>query len=327
MSAYCQGLILCEQPLIVYSSHYQAAAAAVNTLPSVIGDREAIFLPLTGWTMERPGEIAAARQYVERRREQYPNHRIIFMSNTQEEVDGLCRAGVEAKKFSHNFTVSKDVFHPIEGVERRFDAVYNAQIARWKRHELAQNINRLILIYYNYDGNGLDYFNYLKETLKDADFANEHMTDPPHSYLLPSLINQLYAQSGCGLSLSAEEGANFASIEYLLAGLPVVSTRNIGGRDEFFDSYNCLFAAENPVSVAEAVTEILGRNLDRNRIRNNTVEKQAHIVNEFCHFVNDLIKQHGGTSDIFTYWDKIYCNKLLHWCSLEEFLDLCRIET
>ena len=99
MSAYCQGLILCEQPLIVYSSHYQAAAAAVNTLPSVIGDREAIFLPLTGWTMERPGEIAAARQYARQSSRaavighledsSHPNHDGLFSLKINSQAKGL----------------------------------------------------------------------------------------------------------------------------------------------------------------------------------------------------------------------------------------------
>ena len=48
--------------------------------------------------------------------------------------------------------------------------------------------------------------------------------------------------SQVGLCLSKSEGAMFASIEYLLCGLPIVSTKSVGGRDIFFTDENCIIA-------------------------------------------------------------------------------------
>ena len=43
-------------------------------------------------------------------------------------------------------------------------------------------------------------------------------------------------RSRTGLCLSEREGAMFASIEYLLCGLPIVTTPSIGGRHVFFEA-------------------------------------------------------------------------------------------
>lgn len=67
--------------------------------------------------------------------------------------------------------------------------------------------------------------------MKFPQYENGHYVH----YFSIDKINEIYGQSRCGLILSAEEGACFAAMEYLLCGLPVVTTPNIGGRDEFFD--------------------------------------------------------------------------------------------
>ena len=45
------------------------------------------------------------------------------------------------------------------------------------------------------------------------------------------------------------EGANYSSSEYLLCGLPVVSTESSGGRDYWFDDYNSIICKPNEDSV------------------------------------------------------------------------------
>jgi glycosyltransferase involved in cell wall biosynthesis len=48
-------------------------------------------------------------------------------------------------------------------------------------------------------------------------------------------VNQGLARAVVGLCLSTVEGSNYASMEYMLAGLPIVSTPSIGGREVYFD--------------------------------------------------------------------------------------------
>lgn len=51
----------------------------------------------------------------------------------------------------------------------------------------------------------------------------------------------------------------FASMEYLLCGLPIVSTPSIGGRDVFFDKDYVEIVEPDPHAVKEAVIEMVRR--------------------------------------------------------------------
>ena len=65
----------------------------------------------------------------------------------------------------------------------------------------------------------------------------------------------------------------FASMEYLLAGLPVVSTLNIGGRDMFSDPEFWLTVADTKDSIRDAVAEMAKRHVSPARIRARTLER------------------------------------------------------
>lgn len=58
-----------------------------------------------------------------------------------------------------------------------------------------------------------------------------------------------------------------ASMEYLLAGLPIVSTRSVGGRERYFGTAYTRVVAPNPDAVAAAVADLRNQHLDRNAIR------------------------------------------------------------
>jgi glycosyltransferase involved in cell wall biosynthesis len=86
------------------------------------------------------------------------------------------------------------------------------------------------------------------------------------------LLNQAY----CGLALSAIEGGMHASMEYLLCGLPVVTTESLGGRSYFLNSNNSIFVDDNSDAVLSAVNELKkGFNPDRSQeIRDDAITMQ-----------------------------------------------------
>lgn len=49
----------------------------------------------------------------------------------------------------------------------------------------------------------------------------------------------------------------FACMEYLMCGLPVVATRNRGGRNRYLTPQNSRFVAARPEAVARAVAEFV----------------------------------------------------------------------
>ena len=74
-----------------------------------------------------------------------------------------------------------------------------------------------------------------------------------------------------GLILSEFEGACYSSSEYLLCGIPVVSTFSFGGRDIWYNSYNSIICNPTPEAVSDAVKKLSSYNRDPHRIR------QMHI--------------------------------------------------
>jgi hypothetical protein len=80
-----------------------------------------------------------------------------------------------------------------------------------------------------------------------------------------------------GLCLSAGEGNMHAAVEYLVAGLPVVSTPSSGGRDAFFHPDHTTIAAPKPDEIARAVREFCRRPPDPQEIRG----KVMAIVNSY----------------------------------------------
>ena len=59
--------------------------------------------------------------------------------------------GVEAIFCNHNCFVNENVF-TIQEVEKKYDAIYNATLAPYKRQELAAKVESLAIITYRYGG-------------------------------------------------------------------------------------------------------------------------------------------------------------------------------
>jgi glycosyltransferase involved in cell wall biosynthesis len=65
----------------------------------------------------------------------------------------------------------------------------------------------------------------------------------------------------------------FASIEYLLCGLPVVTTRNSGGRDVFFDPEYVETVDDDSEAVNRGVLNLIARAPNASLIRAKTLLK------------------------------------------------------
>lgn len=262
------------------------------------GGAAAGFIVFPTWSIERagvPDEIAQAHAaHVAR----YPSHRFRFMCNTAREAELLQALGLPAQFLNKNFTVSDTIFRPLPEIEPRFDAIYNARFVRQKRHELAALVPNLA------------YLTYVEpEPHWLADFAAinraNQLRNPAHVLLNPieggapaemskEDVNAALAQARVGLVLSEVEGASYASMEYLLAGLPVVSTPSLGGRDVFFDPETCLVCEPNPGAVRDAVAEMKARNLPRKMVRERALSRIAPERQRFLGLVDEVVAELGG---------------------------------
>ena len=162
--------------------------------------------------------------------------------------------------------------------------------------------------------------NYLRSILPEAEvfnFENPLKLDQLNSFLNMPILNSksvsyILNKSKVGVILSHKEGACYASIEYLLSGLPVVTTRNIGGRNVFLDKRFCKFVFSNSISVERAVSKLLKQNIPSDFIRTITLEKMQIHIDKIKTLLENIFKENGNTNiSIDKKWKKFYINKML----------------
>ena len=210
-------------------------------------------------------------------------------------LDGGMRVGV--------FVLSKEplvIYTPVE-----FDAVYTGRISPGKRHHLALDVERLVHITVS--------IGELPPAAARAFIRRLQDRSPLHRIanpivggltagLPPEEVNRVYNRAAVGLCLSAAEGAMCSSMEYLLAGLPVVSTPSLGGRDVFSDPDYCMIAEPDPAAIRRAVETLRDRRIPRDEIRARTLEKVRPQREELMAFLSDLLRRAGSTEPPLTRW-------------------------
>lgn len=202
-----------------------------------------------------------------------------LMVNALDEEEVRKRFLVRGAHFNQNFYINQHLYQILDE-PKLYDAIYTAQLNQSKRLWLAKNVEKLMVISY-----GGDLHAFCPE-LKHADFNKSFLSRPE--------LAKKYNQSSVGLILSAVEGANLASSEYLLCGIPVVSTPSKGGRDEFFTPENSIIVPPEAEAVAQAVQTWKQSSPDPQKIREQTLKKMNDLRLAYCTYIARLIEQEGG---------------------------------
>jgi glycosyltransferase involved in cell wall biosynthesis len=251
------------------------------------------------WTQEGDRQIERIRKNRRRHLRRFPGHRIILLANSAEELRLFRKEGWESYWVNQNIFVDPHVFRPLPESIKRFDAVYDARLTPFKRHALAAHIGSLGLITYFRERYHSDaYVKSTRELLSHAHWFN-NQGDNTYRQLSYEEINGCLNQCRVGLCLSAKEGAMFACVQYLLAGLPVVSTASIGGRDVFFDPEHVRLVENKPEAVAEAVQELIKLNLPAATVRRKTLERMDEHKNTLFHILQEIM----GVRDWPSEWE------------------------
>ena len=220
------------------------------------GEKFTLFLQL-GWSAELPEVAAELKTRLAEARNAFPECRFIILANAPNEVE-VIKEFSEVYLAQHNAFLDPKRYCVAKSGKRQYDALYIARITPFKRHELALKVNNLHLIG-SYSEKECSYF---ESTI--AGFYHAKWTQKVPSFF----IGREIGKAACGLALSAIEGAMFSCGEYTLCGVPVVSTRNLGGRDTLLPDFAVKVADDNAESVAQAVQYWVDNPIEPQEIRN-----------------------------------------------------------
>ncbi|MCJ2083937.1 glycosyltransferase [Methylobacterium sp. J-090] len=315
------GLFLSLDPPIFCCQPQPWPFGAAHYLAACFPNEPLICLqPITMSLERRTFALAFAVQH-RRFRKAHPNARLIVMANTPEEERLLRKLGVDVRLVPQNMFIDETMYHPIPGHERRFDAIYNAQLAPFKRHELARFVPSCAYV--------TKMFTSWSQQLKKAQLDKFVRSMPQGHAILNDFsgndvmsmdhirVNEAMASAHVGLCLSKLEGAMYASIEYLLAGLPVVSTRSQGGRDTFFHPDTTLIVDDNPRAVQDGVAAMKARAIPPNYVRATTLRLMASERERFNTFIDEIRGRQIERLD--PRWSFNYFHKLSRFGLLSEF--------
>lgn len=304
--------VISVEPPIIYLAnwgHPDSVKKAMSPLFDQLRQRPLTLFVKQTWDAESDDWVQLVKRvYLVEHLKRYPNHRVVHLCNTSRQYERFQAAGMRAVFTNQNALVDDAMFRPLDGIEPRFNAIYDAKLLPFKRHYLAATVPNLALTYARFQQRAA-YSRQVHEDFSDAYWFN-HSDGNGYQNMKPEAVNAAYSLCKTGLCLSAVEGAMYASIQYLLAGLPVVSTESRGGRDVFFDERTTLVVADDEDAVRKGVAEMRSRDLDRSGVREITLDKVREHRSRFVAAMQEVYDEEGVKRSVLNDWPDFYVDKL-----------------
>ena len=175
-----------------------------------------------------------------------PEFKITILANSMQEKEHFEKKTTRDVLFcNHNAFLNEYVFKIIENETKRHDLIIDSAFHEYKNVEKANRIKETLHI--GYFKSDMMTQVVIPTYGKLANFANGN-----YKRLNKPQINAHYNESRVAGMFSTCEGACFASSQYLLAGLPVISTISEGGRDIWFNEFNSIMCENDEDSIYNA---------------------------------------------------------------------------
>ncbi len=217
---------------------------------------------------------------------------LVICANTQEETDLCTRLGFECIFVPHNAFVDPTVFIPTH-IPKKYDLVVNSRYLRWKRVYLAELVPNTVSIGFS-ESYEAGWERYVPRFATALNFPEGAIRSKSTYHKLTSReVALVLNQSKVGGIFSVEEGGCSASMEYLLSGLPVVSTPSKGGRDVFFTAANSLIVGPKKKLIREGVKMLIEKNCDPDLIREDALKQMDIFLTTFAQDVALRIQKAG----------------------------------
>ncbi len=280
---YLPCTVFCRDPLVLvcYDTDFiENAPAFLDCFSKSRAKSIHVFFQL-GWEHETPENSRRFADEIKSYQAQCGRMKITVLANSENEMRALSGLGLHTVFCNQNAFVDESRY-PVLHVPKRYDAIYIARISPFKRHALAAQVGSLRLI-------GDPAWKAKEKAYTDEIVRQKlkHAVWTPHvdAGKIPAEI----AAAHCGLCLSQVEGAMFVSIEYLLCGVPIVNTPNIGGRDVLFPDFAVKTVPDTPEAVAEAVREFVRHAPEPEKIRAAVLEKMKPFRETLRGLLNDAM--------------------------------------
>jgi glycosyltransferase involved in cell wall biosynthesis len=323
------SFLLNDDPPVVLipEDFYDDAGATWTPFFQAVRDTKVDFVCLVRWGLEGAADYRQRLPRVLREHAmRYPRHRFVYLANNAAQQRVFDQCGARAVFVNQNALADERPFAVLDGVVKRHDAIYNAVMAPFKRHELAADVSRLALITY-FTGSSDGYFESIRALLANAAWLNFGDGAPEKSAyrMIPQqALARHLNEARVGLCLSADEGSMFASVEYLLCGLPIVTTESIGGRDVLFDPDYVATVDANAHAVAEGVRRMLNCPVPASEIRARTLRRMSEHRERLLDLLAELVSASGKHFDRDAARKRIFPNPLYKLRPLHEIAGLIR---
>lgn len=260
---YVPGGILSLSPVVTVSKISQETPMGFAPLArGLVGVPSLHFVGLT-WSCESPSTAEQIRDNMRRAIERLPLAHFVVLANTEAEAWLLSRLGVPNILANELIFVDEQIYNlPEHAAAPAYEASYVARLLPFKRHQLAANVDPLLLVY----GQATEGEKQaVRDLLPHAHFHNDKTGTYRHCN--GQEVANLIATSATGLALSAEEGSMRAFMETLLCGVPVVTTRSRGGRARYALEPYVVTVAPEKADIARAVKKLVAANIKGEEIR------------------------------------------------------------
>lgn len=266
--------VLLEQPLVAVISSGIDLVPGIRVALKYAAGRNCQLVVQPAWHF--PRQAREILQVVQSVRAASRKVQFTFLCPTYEDALFLREHGLDGLHVHTNAFIDHRIFRPV-AVRKQLRAAHVANTEAFKRHRLAWNVEDIGVVTYDprQSGDFSELLGYRK-----LGFANFRLVDGQCRFarrLSPSEVATVVSASRCGLILSAVEGQNNASTEYLLCGVPVISTPSIGGRDAFFDPAHSTIVEPDPRAIEAAVERYQTDSPDPFQVRESVMRKiRAH---------------------------------------------------
>lgn len=295
-------VVVHRRPLVATAYLYRDAESCRRMLR----DRDA-FVLFFFFNYETPATAADKLAMIRR---EYP--RITFRAAVDRvELFEALRGEFPVVLAHQNALVDARVFRPMPEVRLLYPAVYTAATTPGKRHHLADDIPGWLWITYMPNADGMEHFERLRGELRNVRIPQYAAR---YWYWDNRQIAYCLNESEVGLCLSEHEGGMWAVTEYLLAGLPIVATRDsVGGMHTVFPRDFVEYVAPDRAAVARAARALAARRIPRQQIRDAAQAILRPHLDALQGALQELCDLAGVATDIRGAWERLYFDKFYHW--------------